>query len=150
MSKERQTNIDKNRFKTPEGYFESISSNSVLFSNKNNFKTPLNYFETLEFSFNDKKTKTKTYLLRNMIYSGIAAIFILVVTTNLFPRDSTKFSDNEIISYLDYNIVDFRISEYSELFDKTTIEVNFESFTENEYDYFIETNFNKDDYIIFE
>jgi hypothetical protein len=85
-----------------------------------------------------------------MIYSGIAAIFILVVTTNLFPRDSTKFSDNEIISYLDYNIVNFRISEYSELFDKTTIEVNFESFTENEYDYFIETNFNKDDYIIFE
>ena len=150
MSKERQPNIDKNRFKTPEGYFESISSNSVLFSYKNNFKTPLNYFETLEFSFNNKKTKTKTYLLGNMIYIGIAAIFILVITTNLFPRDSTKFSDNEIISYLDYNIVDFRISEYSELFDKTTIEVNFENFTENEYDYFIETNFNKDDYIIFE
>ena len=57
---------------------------------------------------------------------------------------------HEIISYLDYNMVDFTISEYSEFFDKTTIEVNFENFTENEYDYFIETNFNKDDYIIFE
>jgi hypothetical protein len=121
-----------------------------LFSDKNNFKTPLNYFETLEINFSKKKTKTKTYLLRNMIYSGIAAILILVVTTNLFLRDLTKFSDDEIISYLDYNTVDFTISEYSELFDKSTIEVNFENFTENEYDYFIETNFNKDDYIIFE
>ena len=150
MSKERQLNINKNRFKTPERYFDNISLNSVLFSDKNNFKTPLNYFETLEINLSKKKTKTKTYLLRNMIYSGIAAILILVVTTNLFLRDLTKFSDDEIISYLDYNIVDFTISEYSELFDKTTIEVNFENFTENEYDYFIETNFNKDDYIIFE
>jgi hypothetical protein len=150
MSKERQLNIDKNRFKTPKRYFESVSLNSVLFSDKNNFKTPLNYFETLEINFSKKKTKTKTYLLRNMIYSGIAAILILVVTTNLFLRDLTKFSDDEIISYLDYNTVDFTISEYSELFDKSTIEVNFENFTENEYDYFIETNFNKDDYIIFE
>lgn len=150
MRKERQLNIDKNRFKTPERYFDSISLNSVLFSGKNNFKTPLNYFETLEINLSKKKTKTKTYLLRNMIYSGIAAILILVFTTNLFLRDLTKFSDDEIIYYLDYNIVDFTISEYSELFDKTTIEVNFENFTENEYDYFIETNFNKDDYIIFE
>ena len=150
MSKERQLNIDKNRFKTPKRYFESVSLNSVLFSDKNNFKTPLNYFETLEINFSKKNTKTKTYLLRNMIYSGIAAILILVFTTNLFLRDLTKFSDDEIIYYLDYNIVDFTISEYSELFDKTTIEVNFENFTENEYDYFIETNFNKDDYIIFE
>ena len=59
MRKERQLNIDKNRFKTPERYFDSISLNSVLFSDKNNFKTPLNYFETLEINFSKKKTKTK-------------------------------------------------------------------------------------------
>ena len=150
MRKERQLNIDKNRFKTPERYFDSISLNSVLFSDKNNFKTPLNYFETLEINLSKKKTKTKTYLLRNMIYSGIAAILILVVTTNLFLRDLTKFSDDEIISYLNYDFIDQSISEYSEWFDETKIEINPEILTENEYEYFIETNFNNDDYIIFE
>ena len=44
MSKEKKINIDKNRFKTPEGYFENISLNNLVFSNKNNFKTPLNYW----------------------------------------------------------------------------------------------------------
>ena len=127
MSKERQLNIDKNRFKTPERYFDSISLNSVLFSDKNNFKTPINYFETLEINLSKKKTKTKTYFLRNMIYSGIAAILILVVTTNLFPRDLTKFSDDEIISYLNsekiktnLNVLAFESAhnEASKLFSK--------------------------------
>ena len=57
----------KNRFKTPEGYFENISSNNLLFSNKNNFKTPLNYFETIKFDFSNQKTKSKRFLIKNII-----------------------------------------------------------------------------------
>ena len=34
--------------------------------------------------------------------------------------------------------------------DETKIEINPEILTENEYEYFIETNFKNDDYIIFE
>ena len=64
MSKEKKINIDKNRFKTPEGYFENISLNNLLLSNKNNFKTPLNYFETIKFDISNQKTKSKRLKLK--------------------------------------------------------------------------------------
>ena len=150
MSKEKKINIDKNRFKTPQGYFENISSNSLLFSNKNNFKTPLNYFETIKFDFSNQKTKSKRFLIKNIVYSGIAAIFIVGIVSNFYFTDSDNFTEDEIISYLNYDFIDQSISEYSEWFNGTTIEINPEILTENEYEYFIETNFNNDDYIIFE
>ncbi len=150
MSKEKKINIDKNRFKTPEGYFENIYSNNLLFSKKNNFKTPLNYFESIKFDFSNQKTKSKRFLIKNLIYSGIAAIFIFGIVSNFYFTDSDNLTEDEIISYLNYDFIDQSISEYSEWFDGTTIEINPEILTENEYEYFIETNFNNDDYIIFE
>ena len=150
MSKEKKINIDKNRFKTPEGYFENISLNNLLLSNKNNFKTPLNYFETIKFDFSNQKTKSKRFLIKNIVYSGIAAIFIFGIVSNFYFTDSDNFTEDEIISYLNYDFIDQSISEYSEWFDETKIEINPEILTENEYEYFIETNFKNDDYIIFE
>jgi len=94
MSKEKKINIDKNRFKTPQGYFENISLNNLLLPNKNNFKTPLNYFETIKFDFSNQKIKSKRFLIKNIVYSGIAAIFIFGIVSNFYFTDS----DNSLIS----------------------------------------------------
>ena len=72
------------------------------------------------------------------------------IVSNFYFTDSDNFTEDEIISYLNYDFIDKSISEYSEWFDETKIEINPEILTENEYEYFIETNFNNDDYIIFE
>ena len=89
-------------------------------------------------------------MIKNIVYSGIAAIFIFGIVSNFYFTDSDNFTEDEIISYLNYDFIDKSISEYSEWFDETKIEINPEILTENEYEYFIETNFNNDDYIIFE
>ncbi|MBL6648838.1 MAG: hypothetical protein ISP56_01065 [Flavobacteriaceae bacterium] len=150
MSREKKININKNRFKVPEGYFESISSDNLLFPKKKSFKIPLNYFETLEFNYSKIKSKSKSYLIKNIIYSGIAAIFIIGIASNLYFKDSNNFSEDEIFSYLNYELVDHSISEYSELFDETIFEVKLNNFSEYEYEYLMETYFINDHYLIFE
>ncbi|MEE9349559.1 MAG: hypothetical protein V3U80_05885, partial [Flavobacteriaceae bacterium] len=142
-------------FKTPENYFDTITTKLIQKSshinNKEGFKVPNDYFTTVEDSIlnqkSDKKSIVKVLslnyrILYKIIPIGIAASFLIFMSLHYFTsidRSFNKLTNTEMNSWLDENI-DI-VNEYSLLdtFDDVDID-ELAHFNDNELINYIENN----------
>ena len=59
-----------------------------------------------------------------------------------------KFADEEIIKYLNSDLVDLSSSDFSELMDSEDFELNTQNLNENYLEYYIETSFSMEEILI--
>jgi len=143
--------LNKTRFKTPEGYFESISMNALFFPKKERFIVPEKYFDNLNAHSIKKSFEPKSYIrtiIKEFSYSGVAAIFIVGLFFNIFFNEPSEITDEEIIKYLDSDLVDFTSSDFSELIDSEDFELNTQNLNENYLEYYVETSFSNEEILI--
>jgi hypothetical protein len=139
--------IDKKRFKVPKGYFNTLINNSIekdqLKSNR--FKVPVKYFETIDKQqiYNNIYIDKVKYI-RVSFYklTAIAAMFIgMIFLSNYFINNSNDFSSDEIINYVNQDILFLEDSPYIEMLDSNNFNYN-NLITENDIEnYFIESSF---------
>ncbi|MDA9338743.1 hypothetical protein N9Q97_01150 [Flavobacteriaceae bacterium] len=144
MKSKNNLNLNINRFKTPKGYFDKITIDDINKIELGDFKVPENYFETINTNFIIKtnyRSKLINLKYKELAYSGIAAAIVVGLFISVFFNDSNTLNENEIIEYMDYELVGYSSSEYLELFDVNEFEINFEEINNNDFDYFIETSF---------
>ena len=144
MKSKNNLNLNINRFKTPKGYFDKITIDDINKIELGNFKVPENYFETINTNFIIKtnyRSKIINFKYKELAYSGIAAAIVVGLFISVFFNDSNTLNENEIIEYMDFELVGYSSSEYVELFNINEFEINFEEINNNNFDYFIETSF---------
>ena len=110
-------------------------------------EVPENYFETININLITKTnyvSKIINFKYKELAYSGIAAAIVVGLFISVFFNNSNTLNENEIIEYMDYELVGYSSSEYLELFDVNEFEINFEEINNNDFDYFIETSFSDD------
>ena len=147
MKSKNNLNLNINRFKTPKGYFDKIIIDDINKIETGAFKVPENFFETINTNFIIKtnyRSKIINFKYKELAYSGIAAAIVVGLFISVFFNDSNTLNENEIIEYMDYELVGYSSSEYLELFDVNEFEINFEEINNNDFDYFIETSFSDD------
>ena len=151
MSSKEKINISKKLFKTPEGYFKDISLSTLFLPKRERFKVPKNYFENFKLDSIKQNIKPKGYLnliINEFKYSGVAAVFIIGLFINVFFNEPSEISDEEIIKYLDSDLVDFTSSDFSELIDSEDFELNTQNLNENYLEYYVETSFSTEEILI--
>ena len=151
MSSKEKINISKKLFKTTEGYFKDISLSTLFLPKRERFKVPKNYFENLKLDSIKQNIKPKGYLnliINEFKYSGVAAVFIIGLFINVFFNEPSEITDEEIIKYLNSDLVDFSSSDFSELMDSEDFELNTQNLNENYLEYYIETSFSMDEILI--
>ena len=144
MKSKNNLNLNINRFKTPKGYFDKITIDCINKIELGDFKVPENYFETININLITKTnyiSKIINFKYKELAYSGIAAAIVVGLFISVFFNNSNTLNENEIIEYMDYELVGYSSSEYVELFDINEFEINFEKINNNNFDYFIETSF---------
>ena len=139
--------IDKKRFKVPKGYFNTLINNSIEKNQlkSNRFKVPVKYFETIDKQqiYNNIYIDKVKYI-RVSFYklTAIAAMFIgMIFLSNYFVNNSNDFSSDEIINYVNQDILFLEDSPYIEMLDSNDFNYNnliSEADIEN---YFIESSF---------
>ena len=95
--------------------------------------------------------KPKGYLnliINELKYSGVAAVFIIGLFINVFFNEPSEITDDEIIKYLDSDLVDFTSSDFSELIDSEDFELNTQNLNENYLEYYVETSFSMEEILI--
>lgn len=65
-----------------------------------------------------------------------------------FFNEPSEITDEEIIKYLNSDLVDFSSSDFSELMDSEDFELNTQNLNENYLEYYIETSFSMDEILI--
>ena len=151
MSSKEKINISKKLFKTPEGYFKDTSLSTLFLPKRERFKVPKNYFENLKLDSIKQNIKPKGYLnliINEFKYSGVAAVFIIGLFINVFFNEPSEITDEEIIKYLDSDLVDFTSSDFSELIDSEDFELNNQNLNENYLEYYVETSFSTEEILI--
>ena len=151
MSSKEKINISKKLFKTPEGYFKDIALSTLFLPKRERFKVPKNYFENLKLDSIKQNIKPKVYLnliINEFKYSGVAAVFIIGLFINVFFNEPSEITDEEIIKYLDSDLVDFTSSDFSELIDSEDFELNTQNLNENYLEYYVETSFSTEEILI--
>ena len=144
MKSKNNLNLNINRFKTPKGYFDKITIDDINKIELGDFKVPENYFETININLITKTnyiSKIINFKYKELAYSGIAAAIVVGLFISVFFNNSNTLNENEIIEYMDYELVGYSSSEYVELFNINEFEINFEEINNNNFDYFIETSF---------
>ena len=144
MKSKNNLNLNINRFKTPKGYFDKITIDDINKIELGDFKVPENYFETININLITKTnyvSKIINFKYKELAYSGIAAAIVVGLFISVFFNNSNTLNENEIIEYMDYELVGYSSSEYVELFEVNEFEINFEKINNNNFDYFIETSF---------
>jgi len=130
----------KNKFKTPEGYFENFNdrlmarlhedtTDSVIPKN-DGFGVPEGYFEdfTVKLSADIDGKETKVIALRSyrkylFAAAFIAALFVLVFILDLGETDEVDFdtlANTEIDAYFDANDIELSSYELAELIEINT------------------------------
>ena len=139
--------IDKKRFKVPKGYFNTLINNSIEKNQlkSNRFKVPVKYFETIDKQqIYNKIYIDKVKYIRVSFYklTAIAAMFIgMIFLSNYFADNSNDFSSDEIINYVNQDILFLEDSPYIEMLDSNDFNYSnliSEADIEN---YFIESSF---------
>lgn len=139
--------LDKKRFKVPKGYFNTLINNSIEKNQlkSNRFKVPVKYFETIDKQqIYNKIYIDKVKYIRVSFYTltAIAAMFIgMIFLSNYFINNSNDFSSDEIINYVNQDILFLEDSPYIEMLDSNDFNYNnliSEADIEN---YFIESSF---------
>ena len=138
--------INKKRFITPKGYFESIRYENIL-ENKIKFKgfiVPKNYFISLDKQqiFNRIYINKIKYIRTNFYkVASLAAIFIcLFYILNYSELDSYDINSNDVINYVNEDFFILTNSEYSELLDSNDLNyTNLITYGDIE-NYFLETS----------
>ena len=151
MSSKEKINISKKLFKTPERYFKDIYLSPLFLPKRERFKVPKNYFENLKLDSIKQNIKPKSYLnliINEFKYSGVAAVFIIGLFINVFFNEPSEITDEEIIKYLNSDLVDFSSSDFSELMDSEDFELNTQNLNENYLEYYIETSFSMEEILI--
>ena len=144
MKSKNNLNLNINRFKTPKGYFDKITIDDINKIELGDFKVPENYFETININLITKTnyiSKIINFKYKELAYSGIAAAIVVGLFISVFFNNSNTLNENEIIEYMDFELVGYSSSEYVELFNINEFEINFEEINNNNFDYFIETSF---------
>ena len=147
MKSKNNLNLNINRFKTPKGYFDKITIDDINKIELGDFKVPENYFETININLITKTnyiSKIINFKYKELAYSGIAAAIVVGLFISVFFNNSNTLNENEIIEYMDYELVGYSSSEYVELFNINEFEINFDHINDNDFDYFIETSFSDD------
>ena len=139
--------LDKKRFKVPKGYFNTLINNSIEKNQlkSNRFKVPVKYFETIDKQqIYNKIYIDKVKYIRVSFYklTAIAAMFIgMIFLSNYFVNNNNDFSSDEIINYVNQDILFLEDSPYIEMLDSNDFNYNnliSEADIEN---YFIESSF---------
>lgn len=139
--------INKKRFKTPEGYFNSVKSSSIKTTllKPKGFQVPEKYFENLDKQqiFNRIYINKVKYIKDNFYkVTAIAAMFIgIIFLSNYFDNNNNDFSSDEIIYYVNQDILFLEDTPYIEMLDSYDFNYNnliSEADIEN---YFIESSF---------
>lgn len=139
--------INKKRFKTPEGYFNSVKSSSIKTTllKPKGFQVPVKYFENLDKQqiFNRIYINKVKYIKYNFYrVTAIAAMFIgIIFLSNYFDNNNNDFSSDEIIYYVNQDILFLEDTPYIEMLDSYDFNYNnliSEADIEN---YFIESSF---------
>ena len=147
--------LDKKRFKVPKGYFNTLINNSIEKNQlkSNRFKVPVKYFETIDKQqIYNKIYIDKVKYIRVSFYTltAIAAMFIgIIFLPNYLDNNSNDFSSDEIINYVNQDILFLEDSPYIEMLDSNDFNYNnliSEADIEN---YFIESSFDLEN-LIFE
>ena len=139
--------LNTNRFKIPKEYFDTITIDNIKKTEKRGFKVPPNYFKTIDIRLiNNTNYLNKIFSLKfkKLALSGVAAIFIIGLFINTFFSDPNSLNDDEIIEYMNYELVNFSSSDYVDLFDVNELQINFEQINELDLEYYIETSFSSD------
>ena len=122
--------IDKKRFKVPKGYFNTLINNSIEKNQlkSNRFKVPEKYFENLDKQeiFNriyiDKIKALKINFFR---VASIATMFTFVFYfSNYFENNSENISSDDIINYVNNDIIIMGNSEYIEILNSNDLNYN--------------------------
>ncbi|MAU63529.1 MAG: hypothetical protein CMC38_04160 [Flavobacteriaceae bacterium] len=115
--------INKKRFKTPKGYFESISYENIS-ENKIKFKgfiVPRDYFTSIDKQqiFNRIYINKIKYIRTNFYkVASIAAIFVcLFYILNYSEIDSHDINSNDVINYVNEDFIILTNSDYTEFLD---------------------------------
>ena len=151
MSSKEKINISKKLFKTPVGYFKDLSLSTLFLPRRERFKVPKNYFENLKSESIKQNIKHKSYLnliINEFKYSGVAAVFIIGLFVNVFFNEPSEITNEEIIKYLNSDLVDFTSSDFSELMNSKDFELNTQNLNEDYLEYYIETSFSMEEILI--
>jgi len=139
--------INKERFIAPEGYFDSIKSSLIKIRHlkPKGFQVPVKYFENLDKQqiFNRIYINKVKYIKGNFYrLTAIAAMFVgIIFLSNYFDNNNNDFSSDEIIYYVNQDILFLEDSPYIEMLDSYDFNYNnliSEADIEN---YFIESSF---------
>ena len=147
MVSKNNINLNTNRFKTPKGYFEDITIDNIKKIERKGFKVPQNYFETINIDLINNTnylSKIINFKYREFALSGIAAVLVIGLFINGFFSDSNSFKDDEILDYMNYELVGYSSYDYIELFDVNEFEINFNQLNDNDFEYYLETSFSDD------
>ena len=151
MSIKKDILIKRKGFKIPEGYFESINNDFCQIEKieVNRFLVPKNYFKSIDKQqvFNRIYINRVKYLKTNF-YRAVAAVFIgiLFLTNNLDKTNDIKSED--IIEYANQDMLYFSSSDLSELFASNELNYTFLINNDDLEKYFIETDFNTQEYLL--
>ena len=151
MSIKKDILIKRKGFKIPEGYFESINNDFYQIEKieVNRFLVPKNYFKSIDKQqvFNRIYINRVKYLKTN-INRVVAAVFIgiLFLTNNLDKTNDIKSED--IIEYANQDMLYFSSSDLSELFASNELNYTFLINNDDLEKYFIETDFNTQEYLL--
>ncbi len=143
--------IKRKGFKIPEGYFESINNDFYQIEKieVNRFLVPKNYFKSIDKQqvFNRIYINRVKYLKTNF-YRAVAAVFIgiLFLTNNLDKTNNLNSED--IIEYVNQDMLYFSSSDLSELFASNELNYTFLINDDDIEKYFIEANFNTQEYLL--
>ena len=147
MVSKNNINLNTNRFKTPKGYFEDITIDNIKKIERKGFKVPQNYFETINIDLINNTnylSKIINFKYREFALSGIAAVLVIGLFINGFFIDSNSFKEDEILDYMNYELVGYSSYDYIELFDVNEFEINFNQLNDNDFEYYLETSFSDD------
>ena len=147
MKSKNNLNLNINRFKIPKGYFDSITIDNITRIKTGEFKVPQNYFKTIDIDLitnTNYLNKIFSLKYKELALSGMAAVFIIGLFINTFFSDPNSLNDDEIIEYMNYELVNFSSSDYVDLFDVNEFQINFEQINELDLEYYIETSFSSD------
>ena len=151
MSIKKDILIKRKGFKIPEGYFESINNDFCQIEKieVNRFLVPKNYFKLI----NKQQVFNRIYInrvkyLKTNFYRAVAAVFIgiLFLTNNLDKTNDIKSED--IIEYANQDMLYFSSSDLSELFASNELNYTFLINNDDLEKYFIEADFNTQEYLL--
>ncbi|KPM33176.1 Hypothetical protein I595_78 [Croceitalea dokdonensis DOKDO 023] len=130
-----------NKFKTPEGYFESfnerlmakMSKEEGIIPKSDGFQVPEHYFEELPKTLSHKIKPKVVFLYPLKKYywaaASIAALLLLalVINSNRFKNNTIEFEDlasTEIDSYLDDNQMDLTVYDLAQVVNLDNLTVD--------------------------